>query len=266
MEQSFTVTLCGASRVGKSTLINAIIGREVAVTSSSLNACTTSITEHILEQQRNSNDSRLNYTIKFWDTPGIESWTEQHVQQYFYQLIQKTNPICIIYCISPSSFADMNQVKWVLQQCIQRNIFIALVCTNMYSGNRRSTVMEQCIHLLMNINPFFQRFKDGNIEYFGRNDLLTMVNSKAYIDEDQNIWKESSGIDELIFAVAQNQKFWQRKGPYVKNVLQISYTTLSDIANRACAVARYFLPIFSPPTNVIIENERTSTSNSYRKI
>jgi small GTP-binding protein len=259
MNRNFTITVCGASRVGKSTLINALIGKQLANTSSSLNSCTTSITEYVLERNIDINDQRSNYTIKFWDTPGIETWTESNVRSYLITLMQNTNPVCIIYCVSPATFADMSQVKWFVEQCMHRNIFVALVCTNMFTGNRCPLVMQQFVDLLTSINPSFERYKDGNIEYFGQKALCTKVNSKPYIDEDWGITKEPTGIEELIFgiarclngeqqlfwlqAVSQNQRFWTSMGQYVNNIVRIPYATLADISNRTSAVARYFLSL-----------------------
>ncbi|CAF1636179.1 unnamed protein product [Adineta ricciae] len=279
MERCFTITVCGASRVGKSTLINAIVGKEVAQTSDSLNSNTTILKEYVIDKQRNENDPHSNYTLKFWDTPGIESWTEEGVQEYFATLMQRTMPVCIIYCISPSSFADLRRVKWFVEQCIGRKIFVALVCTNMYSGNRHLQIMEQFTKLLISINPNFVRSKQENIEYFENKALCTMVNSKQYIDEDFGISKDPSGVNELIFAIAQclsgeqqlfwlqavaeNQNFWSRMGSYINSAFRIPFDTLSSVTNRASTVTRYF-PSWCPSTNIIVEDE--FRSNRKRKL
>lgn len=268
MERCFTITVCGASRVGKSTLINAIVGKEVAQTSDSLNPHTKTLKEYVIDKQRDENDPRSNYTLKFWDTPGIESWTPEAIQEYFETLMQKTTPICIIYCISPTSFADLARVKWFVEQCMNRNILVALVCTNMYSGNRRSQVMEQFTQLLTSINSDFERLKEGNIEYFQGKALCTMINSKQYIDEDWGISKDPSGVDELILGIAKclsgeqqllwlqatanNKKFWSRMGSYVNSAIRIPFDTLSSVTNRASTVGRYFLSLCSS-RNLVVE-------------
>ncbi len=43
MAQQFNVVVCGSARVGKSTLVNALCGRELAQTSSSLSSKTDKI-------------------------------------------------------------------------------------------------------------------------------------------------------------------------------------------------------------------------------
>jgi ribosome biogenesis GTPase A len=48
MAQEFNVVVCGSARVGKSTLVNALLGKEVAKTSSSLCSKTDQIEKYVL--------------------------------------------------------------------------------------------------------------------------------------------------------------------------------------------------------------------------
>ncbi|CAF4607874.1 unnamed protein product, partial [Rotaria sp. Silwood2] len=174
MTQHYTITVCEASRVGKSTLINALIGKEVAKTSSSLNSCTKKIEKYIIKHNVESSNGLLGYTITFWDTPGIEKWTENEVRSFLSQIMNETKPICTIYCASPGSFAVPEQVAWFVQTCIDRDIFVALVCTNMYAGNKRLQVMKQFTDLIESSQLPAQRREENGIVYFGRIALCTM--------------------------------------------------------------------------------------------
>ncbi len=73
----------------------------------------------------------LTHETIFWDTPDIESWNEDDAQNYMIELIERIQPICMIYCASPGSFASLDQLVWIVSECHQRNICCALVCTDM---------------------------------------------------------------------------------------------------------------------------------------
>ncbi len=200
--KDFSVMLCGPPRVGKSELINALCGRKVAATSESLDSCTKGVQCYTIQTHHKSDDETIdvNNAIHFWDTPGIESWNERDVQIYVDSITKKALPICMLFCASPGSFANLNHLQWLVERCVRENIFCALICTNMYSSNQRAAVMQDFKKVLQ---TFGQEKYDANtkITYFGQAALSTMVNSVHYTDSTLNISKEPFGVDELIYAI-----------------------------------------------------------------
>jgi tRNA U34 5-carboxymethylaminomethyl modifying GTPase MnmE/TrmE len=198
----------GSPRVGKSSLINALCGNNEAKTSSSLNPCTPNTTCYVLED----NQQRHPFKINFYDTPGIESWTDRAGEKKMLELIEQTNPVCVIYCASPGSAAKLDQLHSVLDDCKKRQIFCALVCTNMWSDYKRHEVIKEFEKQLQ----FFGDKRDETsqsplyriptkITFFGNGALCTMVNSKEYSDPDlSNQVMPVQGIDELIHGIMES--------------------------------------------------------------
>ncbi|CAF0869576.1 unnamed protein product [Rotaria sp. Silwood1] len=201
MFNEFNIIVCGSARVGKSTLINAICGRKLAKTSSGLDSCTKDISRYVLNERCRIDNEWVTYAYNFWDTPGFESWNETDIRTNFNKIMQKpkSDPLCMIYCASPGSFADTKQIKWLLDVCIlEHKVLCALVVTNKWAGQRsqRIAILDKYKELLSNYHP--QTSEEDGIIYFGNLALCTMVNAQPYIDEEQNIHHEQKGIDELI--------------------------------------------------------------------
>ncbi|CAF4638233.1 unnamed protein product, partial [Rotaria sp. Silwood2] len=173
--EEYNILLCGGARVGKSTLVNALCGQNLAATSASLHSCTQQQTRYTL----NGEHEGIAYAIHFWDSPGIESWGEYDVREYISQLIDDTDPICMIYCASPGSFAHLDQLDWILDTCINSNIFCALVCTNMWANSKRYVVKEEFLRLLRkrcSEDEAGDGERDGIVR-FGKQGLVALVNS-----------------------------------------------------------------------------------------
>ena len=227
MAKEFNIAVCGSARVGKSTLVNALCGKQVARTSSSLDSQTDKIEKYVLnrnEASANNRASSIEYSISIYDTPGIESWTEAHVRSYFSKIMEESKPLCMIYCASPGSFARLDLLQWLVDTCIKSNIFCALVCTNKYCGgpDKRAQVLKDFHSLLTQYHGMTR--DESDIKYYGDVALCTAVNSIAYEDREFRVRKEVEGINELIFGilislkddkvaawcytVADNQSFW----------------------------------------------------------
>ncbi|CAF1402028.1 unnamed protein product [Rotaria sp. Silwood1] len=227
------ILLCGSARVGKSTLINAICQQKLAKSTASLNSVTKSVTTYSYEC---SNDQSTHKTI-IWDTPGIESWNENDVRSYLASLIEQAQPLCMIYCASPGSFAILDHIQWLLHECSRKNIFCALVCTNMWTGRYRQEVVNEFCRLLSLVHPNIHPTTEGNIIYYDKVALVTMVNSQEYVDEDFSVKKPPSGVEELIFgigqclnrdlmfawfrSVSQNFSFWSTMSSKLSNLLNV---------------------------------------------
>lgn len=193
------IVLCGAPRVGKSSLINAICQQRIAKNSVTLDSSTKHLTKYQVEYAQNDN---LHQTI-FWDLPGIESWNENDVRDHINKLITATKPLCMIFCASPGSFAKLEHVEWLVSECAKQKIFCALVCTNMWAGRSRKEVLNEFRDILQKIHPNIQPFEADKVIQFGNVGLCTMVNSEIYIDDDIGIRKDPSGVNELILSISK---------------------------------------------------------------
>jgi GTPase SAR1 family protein len=257
MTKQFNIVVCGSARVGKSTLVNAICGRELAKTSNSLSSKTDQIEKYILNRVYMPTDhpsNSIDYSITIWDTPGIESWTEDHVKKYFTKIMLETAPLCMIYCASPGSFARLDQLQWLIDTSIQSNIFCALVSTNKYSGGS-----QQRKQLLNDFDSLLSRYhsmtrNENNIA------LCTSVNSIKYEDEELGIRKDVEGINELIFGIttslkdekraawcftiADNLSFWSTMFNQISDLFEIARPTLENfVREHGNDIAKNLLPI-----------------------
>lgn len=239
------ILICGASRVGKSTLINAICQKELSETNSSLNTSTKNVNRY---SSRSIIDN-ITYETHFWDTPGIESWNENDIRTHMASLIEHTHPLCMIYCASPGSFARLDHVAWMMSECHQKNIFCALVCTNMWAGRNRQIIVDEFCKMLDDIHPQIKPSKEDGVIYYDRVALVTMINSIEYVDEDFDVRKPPSGVNELIFGIAKclerdfmiawirtvssNESFWATMSTKLFSLLKIPYKQIDNLYHGA---------------------------------
>jgi hypothetical protein len=217
----------GSPRVGKSTLINAILKKNIAQTSPGRNACTTAMAHYEYEETYTSSSDDKSSTsstcsIRIWDAPGIEDWTKLDVAQHIRNLVKEKNPICLIYCASPGSFADLEHIKVIIEQCKKLNVFIALVVTNMFASNAVDDILESFQTLLSHHSV--QTTAVGDVFYYGTIGLCTLVNSVEYQSQGQimkptGVYELMAGImnslseEKLLqwcFALMNNGPFWIR--------------------------------------------------------
>ncbi len=261
----FNILIMGAPRVGKSQLINALCnGENLAKTSPSLNSCTTKVECYTLEDDQQQTPGVQPFRINFYDTPGIESWTEQNGRETMLKFIGDKDPVCLIYCASPGSFADLKQLHLVLEFCKKKQIFCALVCTNMWANANRKIVMEEFEREL----EFFGDRKEKlfqqeyaqlphKVIVFGNGALCTMVNSKEYYDPEllSDVRKPVQGIDELIHSIMEqldNEKLvgWchavlYRRSFWEKFTQKVNGFCLEDLPNIAFNFACRFLNLLN---------------------
>lgn len=198
------IVVCGASRVGKSTLVNAICQQELAGTHPGLNSCTKTMSCYYLKGDIEIGDETISYQYNFWDTQGFNNWDREaiHTSLKHIKKKPKSDIICMIYCASPGSFANLQRLKWLLDECMEQHIFCALVCTNKYQGNKdqRDAVMQDFQQIL---ETFHRKTREENgVIYYGNVGLCTSVNSVPFENEGKEY--EQSGINELIFGIMES--------------------------------------------------------------
>ena len=222
------IIVCGPPRVGKSTLINAICGVKLARAQEGIDSVTQSIQCYRKQGQIDTGSQIVNYQYNVWDTPGFESWQSKSIKEKIKEILSKpeTKPVCMIFCASPNSFADTEQLEWLLDLFInEKHIFCALVCTDKYSGQKKKVDA-----LLNTYDRLLNKYVDqpakttNDVTFYGNVGLTACVNSEPYEDSQGNILP-TEGVNELIqgileslvdekviqwcLVVLENQDFWK---------------------------------------------------------
>lgn len=251
LSRDMHIIVCGPPRVGKSTLINAMCGRELAETREGLTPVTHDIKCYTIEGQCNTGSNIVRYEYNFWDTPGFESWDKDNIKTKIKEIFDKpeTKPLCMIFCASPGTYVDLIRLDWLLDLCINKNhIFCALVCTNKYAGEMKScrAVLEDFNKLLLKYTNDSPR-EENNIIYYGNIGLCTSVNSQPFECIDRIL--PISGVNEFIYGimnslvdehvlnwcliVLENEGFW--------NDCQVKFSgLLNDVKERTHIVKKFF--------------------------
>jgi hypothetical protein len=226
-----------------------------AKTSLSLDSCTNEIKKYALGSHQLQIDGLPPIEINFFDTPGIESWGNKEGQGKFLEFIDKSNPICVIYCVSPGSFSPLTPLRFLLQHCKENHIICALVCTNMWSNNKRNIVIEEfkkelCIFGDEQEKNFDQDHvpRTHQVSFFGKGALCTMVNSIAYEDPEMELHKPVRGVDELIecvmelldetkllgwcTAVLGRRSFWEKVIQKTNGFTQLRFLELKSVGEK----------------------------------
>ena len=141
--KNYSILVCGAPKVGKSTLINALCGSDVVQTSSSLksfsnNTIRCSLRGHYLSQETGQ---KVPYQIEFLDMPGIESWDLHDINSTILKMTQAAHPICLIYCASPGSFAIFKGLDYIIKTLYSRE---DILCTGLYEHVERKYARYGC--------------------------------------------------------------------------------------------------------------------------
>ncbi|CAF3995142.1 unnamed protein product, partial [Rotaria sp. Silwood2] len=206
--QEFNFIVCGAPRTGKSTLINAIINKNIAPTRSGSSAVTLetkcyslegTCPEQIDEKKSEKSQEAQEFRINIWDTKGITTWDKSIAD-----IIHEKNPMCMILCSSPGSFANDEFIRPLINQCLILKIFVALVCTNQWndSDEKRTKVIEEFTDLLKVYKT--ETHEENGIVYYGNIGLIAMVNSIPYSNRRTGIYKPKSGVNSLIYGIMKS--------------------------------------------------------------
>lgn len=111
--KSISILVTGKTGTGKSTLINGLIGREVAKQGDNLDPGTTEITEYTLREGE--------ITVNVFDTPGLQDGTKNEAM-YLANIKQKCSDVdLVVYCMRmseervPTDGHDMKAIKLIDQ-------------------------------------------------------------------------------------------------------------------------------------------------------
>ena len=209
--KDINIVLCGPPRAGKSSLINALCGCNLAEAREGPNSVTQEICRYTREGQFTLESKIIHYKYSFLDTPGFEVWEKNDIRSRIQNILDKpdTKPVCMIFCTAPTSFVNVELLDWLLDKFHQRRgIFCALVCTNKHAGSLKSrqAVFAEYHRLLQKYTSVPPREDDG-ITYFGNVGLTAAVNCQPY-ESDAGVYPVS-GLNELncgiIASLADNE-------------------------------------------------------------
>jgi hypothetical protein len=197
----FNAMLIGAPGTGKRTLISAICDVEIKRLSILADASIDESKPYTIEHSYKTENKETKCKVNFWSTKGIENWSDSNIHQYVDKIKAKKNLMCMIYCVTPNSFASRHQIEYILAECVRARIFSVLVVTNMYVGPAANQVLDMLKTMLAH-HIDITREEDG-ISYYGHVGLCTKVNSAVFTTQKGTEYPVK-GIDELTVAISQS--------------------------------------------------------------
>lgn len=150
----------------------------------------------------------------------------------------------------------------------------------MWSAKNRQQVRDEFCRILDEVHPTIEPIQDDNdqIIYYDKVALVTMVNSESYFDEDFDVCKPASGVEQLIFGiakslekesmfawfrtVAQNQSFWTKMSSKLSLFLQIPIETLTSFC--VSLTNTFFSSLFRSAPKILRKIERLTVEVSLR--
>ncbi|KAG2151276.1 uncharacterized protein EDB93DRAFT_1140431 [Suillus bovinus] len=132
---TFSVVICGEAGSGKSSLVNLITGRNIAVTSSDAGGCTTAVDVHDSDILNGSEMLK----VKLFDTPGLDEGPRGTVpdkearrilKKLLRTLTQQGNNHLIVYCVrGEREIRTLRRNYELIRSQVKRKFPIVLVVT-----------------------------------------------------------------------------------------------------------------------------------------
>ena len=238
--ENIEIVVCGPTRAGKSTLIKAITGKDVPI-SSSLNPDTKFSTSYRYEDSK----------VIFWDTQGFECWDEVLLKKFWNQHFweKKILPSFCLFCVGEGAHANMELLKLMFENYLLVNkIPVCWVVTKSGGTDVRQTesYINEGITLLGDVTEVIK----DTIAWKTEKGFIVRVNSAetkiAIPGLQEPLIIKPFGINTLINLIATNisiASFGHLIKFYKKNEGSFSYakTQSIEVLNKFGFPLRYVL-------------------------
>jgi GTPase SAR1 family protein len=162
---SINILLSGKSGTGKSSLVNSLLGKEVAMVGKTLNPETTEVTSYT--------DVIRGIKVTVWDSPGLQDGLKREAE-YLADIRKKCKDDIdlFIYCVSMDNarfepgnrdIDSMCELTDNLGKNIWNNAIFILTCANMYISSVRSTLPPTDGRNAIVKEKFDKRFEDWKV-------------------------------------------------------------------------------------------------------
>lgn len=211
--RDYHVIFAGPPRGGKATLIRAICGRDLNATNMRLASTDKDVSGYVKTNQRRG----LPHTVTFWSTIGADQWTKDSIRSYIHQIAEIHAPIFLLFCVSPINVVPNDRLIWLIESCIEENVFCAIALTNIYEPGRSNTSLQSLKKLIESRSfgnarltqaaagpekPYASLLAVYNHSESNRPVVLTCeVNSVEYVKACPAVQKGVTGVFELILTI-----------------------------------------------------------------
>ena len=248
--RDYHIILAGPPRGGKATLIEAVCGGKLNTDNVRLASVNKEVRCYVKTNQRRG----LPHTVTFWSTIGADQWTKDSIKSYIHDIAEIHAPIFLLFCVCPINVVPDKKLVWLIESCIEENVFCAIALTNIHVRGRCNTTIETLKKALGScsacngrltlaatdpVKPYTSGIALYNHTATNRPvALLCPVNSIKYVETQPPIQNDPSGMfemiltimdslpddkmAEIIYMVLNNRSFWE----YVAQTFSRSWNDL----------------------------------------